>query len=238
MTQPVPAAHALAEPELSRLQGALELAIRHKGWTFTQTSRRLRRYPEYVGRTLSGRADLKVGDVFRLLELLQVEPFDFLQASFPLGGSSVLAAKKLVAASATPERLLVDRLAREGLTKHGAKLDARAWTERAGQLLREVLRRNDQTQADVAAALGLTVSALGQRLRGNSRLLAWQLFAVLRVLKVDAGRFFYELVFPDQSLAAQLTLGEVLDSWEQAQRELAEAAVLGREAIDSARRER
>jgi hypothetical protein len=211
----------LAEPELSQLKRGLALAVRNRGWSFRHVSRLLKRYPEYMGRTLNGRAELKVSQTFRLLELLGLEPYLFFETYYPLGGSAVLATEQLKQAVAAPERLLMNRFAADGLSQVGSGVDAQAWAARVGFLLRQKLRQAGRSQAELAVTLAMTPSAFGQRLRGGSRVLWWQVFAVLRLLKIDAGRFFYELMFPDRSLGATLAIGEILNAWERGQQEMA-----------------
>jgi hypothetical protein len=219
-----------AQEDVRRLAEALRLALRRRRLTLVEASRRLGHYPEYLGRVLSGRALLKVRDVFDVLALLEIHPQEFFDIYFPLGGPAVTGLRELATEEENRARAVARGLLRRGLGQRDQGLDSAAWVRRTGQLAREMIERRGRSQRELSLEFGLASYSLGQRLRGTSRLLCWQLFAVLRALEVDPGRFFVELVFPDTTLSESLRLSQVLDLWETRLRPLSEASLAKRKA--------
>jgi transcriptional regulator with XRE-family HTH domain len=217
-----------ASEDVKRVREALRQALRSRGTTLGEASSYLGRYPEYLSRALSGRVDLKIHDLFTLLQLMGLHPEDFFDIYFPVAGSATLGLRELASPEEDRARGIARRLLHEGLQGRDRSISCEEWVSRTGSLLREFLRRHNVTQKELSVRLGLSGTMLGQRLRGDSRLLTWQLFAVLRLLGVDPGRFFVELVHQDEPLTERLRLSQTLDLWEQQHRDLAEQSLARR----------
>jgi transcriptional regulator with XRE-family HTH domain len=186
--------------EVERVEAALRDLLRHHGCSLRRASRALGRYRAYLGRTLRGRAPLKVEDVFRLLAFLKVEPYDFFEGSFPLGGEALLRLDRAGRRSFEPDGRdrLADMLRREAALRGEAPRSPRRWTERAAKLLRGHLRQAHLSQHEASRRLGLGPKVLGQGLRGETRLTFEHLFGALSVAGVSPGRFFEELFGPGE----------------------------------------
>ena len=152
-------------------------------------------FDDYLTRAFGENFPLKLTEVFGIFSALGERPEDFFQRHYQvpereLGGPE--------ARPALPERegsaRLEDLLAL--LAGEATPLAPADWVARVARLLRELIVRCGTKQWAVSRALGLSAPALGQALRKEEGLTAWQLFGTLQVLGVGPGRFFSELFAP------------------------------------------
>ncbi len=205
------------EQGLARLHRGLRSALGEAGLSLKAASARLERFPEYVGRALSGRLDLKVPDLFVLLDGIGLHPMEFFDIYFPLGGEELT---EMRWGGPEPPTDPATR-ARGNVTFHHAMRQASQhrepseWAVRAGELLRQRIRRAGTTQRAVSVALGLSPDALGHCLRGDSQLPWRHVLGVLAEIRMTPARFFVELCFEDKGLAENLRWAELLDRFEE-----------------------
>jgi transcriptional regulator with XRE-family HTH domain len=178
------------ESQTRRLREALREVTRLRERPLSQLSRALGRAPNYLSKALGSGAQLKVSELFELLWMLGIAPFDFFLHFFPLGGETSI-----------PPGAAEPQVARfplsEPSTRRRTRDSARAAREEAikvGMLLREHIRRQGFTQARVAQGLGLSPRALGHALSGSTRLHIAHVCAVLEQLGLSQSRFFTELI--------------------------------------------
>lgn len=198
---------------LERLRHGLREAVRQRGLTLAQASKKLRHHPHYLSRCLAGTLDLKVREVFELLALLGVDAEDFLAGLFPF--ASPVAVHAPTVKSQAGEDL--QRLIRKERAQRGEDLTSPvAVTAKARRTLSGLIRRRRLKQKEVSARMGVALRYLTAALYGTKRLTSETLFQALEAIEVEPGRFFLELYGPpDQQLVAQLTWSAHLDEIEE-----------------------
>jgi transcriptional regulator with XRE-family HTH domain len=203
--------------QLARVTQALHDAVRRSGWPLHEMSERLGQHPAYLSRALRGRGPLRFLTVLRLLDLLGLFPEDFFEILFPLGGEAAVRLAPPTSGRPGDDDL---RSLSEAMRRARAQEGLPPWTpdyltERAGKVLRELLRRGGARQREVSAALGLGASSLGQALRGNAALNLQHVFGTLAAIGVSPARFFAELFGPEEkNLLGSLRWTEYLDQME------------------------
>ncbi len=179
-----------------------------------EASRRLERHPTYFGRVFRRALALKVEEVFELLALLNLAPWEFFEACFPLGGDLVSEMRVRSAHASPGGESPVTRtreLMRQAMGQYPqAEFTAADWAARTGELLREKVKAAGLTQRQLSTRLGMSRDALGQALRGQKRLTFELVFQLLPELQLSPGRFFAELVLPDRTLAGRLRWSQLL----------------------------
>ena len=193
-----------AQDGIDAVVAALRATLYERGLALRSVSGKLRHHEGYLGRALRGEVELKLIDVFRLLELAGTHPARFFERCFPLSGLP------------DEQRRLLEQAASTGAEIAPVRLSARQrkpkeWVERAGRLLRSRIRSRGQTQQQISLALGLGASALGQALRGNSNLTVQHTLGVLACLRESPALYFAELTDPEEGpVLSGLSYGELL----------------------------
>ncbi len=200
------------EPLTAELRAALREVLRRARLPLAEASRQLAHDRNYLARVLSGRYRLKIREVFEILALVQMNPWHFFHLYFPLAGTGMV---RLRGDEQTNPAGMAELAAR---TRHMARLyeDLGAytpwdWTERVSLVLRDLIRARGTTQKAVSLGLGLGPTAFGQALRGASQLTAAHVLGALAILGASPGRFFWEVLFPGDNLAAGITWSRMLD---------------------------
>lgn len=195
-------------------------------------------------RLLQGNGGLKLEEVFHLLAVLDVRPYELFGHLFPLAGEPMAVVRRAFPRGRSrlaflPTRTL-DDLARSAGSRPeswesepGKRGDSERRTEgqpssialalRAGRLLALKIRRSGWTQGRVARRLGVSASGLSAALTGRRDLTLDRLFAVLEVIEVTPGRYFAELLgASSDDLASELAWTDYLDAVEAHLRPTAE----------------
>jgi transcriptional regulator with XRE-family HTH domain len=203
--------------ELERIRRALAEAAERSRRSLRALSQEMGQHPAYWTRALAGKRPLRLERALGLLAALTVDAEEFFEVLYPLGGP---AEAKLVAPAPDPwERQGLPSL-RETMRRARAlsgepEPTPASLTARAGQILRQMLRRAGLRQRRASEALGLGPGALGQALRGNAALNVEQVLATLQLLGVTPARFFAELFGPaDAHVLAGMRWSRFLDRLE------------------------
>lgn len=153
--------------------------------------------PGYLTATLRGEVPLKVRDLFALFEAMGESPRPFFKRLYPLVPSP---------AGETPDDPVLRLPSGESFTfrdviERGlANLPvppAAELTAKAGHILREHMKTAKLEQLESSRLLVGKAHALGQALRGNSRLQVFHVFGILHLLNLPPARFFAELFWPE-----------------------------------------
>lgn len=201
--------------ECERLGRALTKLAHRTGQPLLEVSRALKFHAGYLSRAFRGRSPLRFAVVLRFLSHLGVQPDEYFDALYPFGGPAVRRARLLSpgAAQAQDELRDLERLARD---ERGEDLTIEALAERAGRLLREMLRRQHVSQQEASRRLGMGPHALGQALRSAEGLCVEHLFGVLAVTEISPARFFQELFGPPEAdLLGAISWSAMLDDLEE-----------------------
>ena len=213
--------------ELDRLGHALRAVLGRAGTSLKEASLHLNYYPQYVGRCLAGGAQLKVPDLFELLQLVGLGAREFFRIYFPLGGPS---ATRLAALQLDEERPAYrsPTASQTRPAKGSWHRTPAEWSELTRQLLRERIRASGVRMRTISQTLGLWPDSLSQCLRGSSHLPWGHVFGALEAIGVTPGPFFFELVHAEDTLEGALELSEVLDLWEANLKTLVEEGLAAR----------
>ena len=206
---------------LSRLVGR---AVEDSGSSAAEVSRRLGRSSGYLGRVLSGRLPLRIGEVFALLEVLDQHPGAFFERHFPLGGREVQAlTEKAGGAGESGAASLGDLLELAACARPVPP--AGQLLERTAGLLRARMAGARRSLRAASAGLGLARQGLARALRRPERLAAWHVFGALAAIGMTPARFFAEVFAPaEANLPPLLSQSELLDALEHLLSRLAGAA--------------
>lgn len=190
---------AEARRESARLGLALKQYIRECDSTAAYVSRKLERAPQYLTRVFAGILPLRIEEVFGLFEILGKHPQIFFDRHYPLAGddrSGRISPPDPSSPGSPNLRAYLDSTMAAPLPPPSEMV------KRAGRILKGLIVRAGTRQRAVSLKLGLPRDALGQALRGGTDLAAWHVFGVLAATNTSAGRFFHELLGPDDSLAS------------------------------------
>ena len=178
---------------LGHLRQCLREAARAKGIALSEASELLGKHPHYLSRCLRGELQLKVVEVFQLLEVLGVGAEAFLTELFPFGRDR-LGTPRIDGQAATNE---LQRLMRLERSRRGEHLgDPAAAAAKACRVLAVTLRRKKLSQPEASKRIGVRPHQLTAALYGGKRL-TWELvFQVLEVADVRPGRFIFDLYGP------------------------------------------
>jgi len=205
------------ETSLDRLRQALREAVAYSGRELQDLSKELGRSHGHLGKLLNGHLQLYVREVFELLDLLELRPEDFFDVYFPLGGPRHARLRALYQAHSLPiwEVDVRSFAALEARRRGIPELSPRALEAKTARLLRQRLKKAGASQRSISLALNLSGDALGQALRGNTRLLFRHVFGILAEIGVRPERFFAELLGPDDGeLVGTLRWYHLLDEIE------------------------
>ena len=206
------------EPDLHELLRGLQTALRRAGLTLAEASRKLEHSPTYLSLVFRRRLKLKVREAFELIELARLQPWEFFDICFPLGGAGFadLRARYHEREASELAKLPDTRGLLLAKLRQDPRLpvDPAEWAARTGALLREKIAAAGASQRNLSVTLGYSPVALGLALRGNSRLTFLHVFGVLRELGITPARFFTELVLQEGELAESLRWSELLDKIE------------------------
>ncbi len=200
---------------VTHLLQALRALVAQGSVSLSGASRKVGRYPAYFSRALAGRYDLKVEDTFKLLAYLKVDTKDFLTLLFPFGGAGAAALARNPPADYEEDAQLRETVRKQRDRRGELRLTPAQRRGRVASLLKTLLRRKKVSQRAASLALGMGASALGQALRGSSKLTWRHVFGVLDACRVTPGRFVMELFGPDdEDLLAGLRWTWYLDEIE------------------------
>lgn len=185
------------EEQLEHLLSSLQLLCEKGSLPLSRASRKIGRYPAYLSRAFAGRHDLKVEDTFKLLSLLKLDAKDFLQLLFPFGGAGAAALVKNPPPSFEADTDLRELAGKRRQQRGELHISPAKRRQRAQGVLKAVLRRKKVSQRQASLHLEMGPSALGQALRGSSKLTWRHVFGVLEACEVTTGRFVMELFGPD-----------------------------------------
>lgn len=185
--------------QVLRLGDALGQLIRERGVTINLVAKRLGVSAGQLSRVLRGRRPIHVELVFRIFEVLNVEPWAFFGVVYRVGADRARLERLWGEAmgEGTPgnTRQLFGQLAR----RSGLALPALAYTAKARRVLRAAIERRNLKQRQVARQAGMAGDALGEVLRGKVRLNFEHIFPVLQVLGWTPARFFLDLFAAEQA---------------------------------------
>ena len=177
-----------AHAEARELAHLLKQELRERRGKATVLSRELGYAAEYMGRVFAGGIDLKFVDLFGALAWLGLHPRSFFSRHYPLASGAVPSSGPVAGVLLEVQALL----ARAAGPSQAPEPEA--ITQRAVGLLRGLMARADKTRRAAATKLGLTEMALGEVLRGRTKLTAWHVFALLHVTGTSPRLFFHELL--------------------------------------------
>ena len=177
-----------ARAEAHALARRLQQELRERRAKLTPVSRALGYAPQYLGRALGGRIDLKLADLFAVLRRIEVHPRRFFARHYPLAGLDRPAGTEAVGLLFEVQALLL----RSGEPREVPAPEV--FVKRAVGLLRGLLASSGKSCRAAAEELGMTDSALGEVLRGRSRLRAWHVLALVSITTCSPARFFQDLL--------------------------------------------
>lgn len=219
---------------LAGLRGAIDRARPRP--SCRELSRVLGRDRRYVDSALRGETKLRVEEVLRLLALLGADSRELFYHLFPLGGERERRLLKALEPGPGGEEGAADRAPVPDLRtvrtylrrRHPAPTPERA-AERARSVLRERVRRSRAGVKRLSARLFGSPNTLRFALGGHAALSFQQIFAVLEALEEEPGRYFLDVLGPeDGPLAAGITWQTFLDRLEPVDRAGVPGAADGR----------
>ena len=179
----------------------------------------LGRERRYVDSALRGEVKLRVEEVLRLLALVGADSRELFYFLFPLGGEL----ERRLVATLEPgpggdggdpdEASVLDlRLVRSYLRREHPPRTPERGAERARRVLRQRVRRSGAGLIRLSERLFGGPNILRFALSGHTALSFQQIFAVLEALEEEPGRYFLDVLGPeDGELAAGITWQSLLD---------------------------
>lgn len=179
--------------EVQRLGLGLKLLIRARGATGKAVARRLGVHPGHLARVFGGRRPLHVEQVFRILEAVNVAPWDFFSMMYRLGAEPAQLSRRWSETEPGPPPRNTREVFGELARRTGLDKSALFFTAKAGRVLRAGIARQGLTQRHVARQIGMPSDGLGEILRGKVRMNFQHVFPVLEVLGWTPARFFLDV---------------------------------------------
>lgn len=204
-----PPAALLAREDVAYLARHLKAHVRAIGGRSRHISLRMGRGKDYLCRAFAGTTPLKMKALFEVFVLLGQHPRPFFNRLYPLAGEAFSKEEAQQLRTLTPESSRIDDLVALGQAREGIP-SAEEGVERARRLLKRQILERQSSQRAVSVSLGLDAGNLVQALNHGIDLEAWHVFGVLRVLGVEPGVFFRELVEPEEQAPGGVTLAELL----------------------------
>lgn len=188
-----------AELACERVREALRRAVAAMKPRAERLSERLGWSERHLARLLGGEAPLRFEEVFHLLSVLEVPPYELFFRLFPLGGPRVAAlvgqtSQDVSGLGGVSTRELMELSQQQGGQAYPTSI---ALALRAGQVLGRRIEASGSSRREIARTLGISERALRRSLRGENQLHMGRAFAILSSLGADPGRYFMEVLGPD-----------------------------------------
>lgn len=202
------------ETEVANLRKLLTDRLHRAGVPPHEVSAELGFHASYLHRALRGDVPLKVKTVMGVLFDLNIDPEEFFQHHYPLGGEATK-----VLRDNPPPGVQRDDWARQMLRRlrerEGVVWNTETLTKFLQVAVRHLLRRAKIRQETASLALGRGPQALCQALHGRTDLTFEHVFGVLALCRVSPARFFFNAFLREHGKGRHgIDVDEIIDALE------------------------